>query len=152
MDPAQGHRTARRGVRTARAAARRPHGRTAPTAQADQRAEQRRPDRHGTALDGGGLMQTESTTLDLKVGDVVEVRSEAEILATLDENGALDSMPFMPEMLRYSGRRLTVGKVAHKACDTLSRGGVRKMASAVHLAEVRCGGEEHGACQAACLI
>jgi hypothetical protein len=45
------------------------------------------------------MQATQNTTLDLKVGDVVEVRSAAEILATLDENGALDSMPFMPEML-----------------------------------------------------
>ena len=37
--------------------------------------------------------------LDLRVGEIVEVRSEAEILATLDENGELDGLPFMPEML-----------------------------------------------------
>ena len=47
--------------------------------------------------------------LDLKVGDIVEVRSEAEILATLDADGALDALPFMPEMLQYvrqaAGRR-----------------------------------------------
>ena len=65
------------------------------------------------------------TSLDLKVGDVVEVRSRAEILATLDANGEHDNMPFMTEMLQYCGKRLTVGKVAHKACDPLSRGGVR---------------------------
>jgi hypothetical protein len=96
-------------------------------------------------------MQTESTTLDLKVGDVVEVRSEAEILATLDENGALDSMPFMPEMLQYCGKRLTVYKTAHKACDTISRSGTRRMENAVHLSGVRCDGSGHGGCQAACL-
>jgi hypothetical protein len=61
-------------------------------------------------------------------------------------------MPFMTEMLQYCGKRLTVGKVAHKACDTLSRGGVRKMENAVHLAGVRCDGGGHGGCQAACLI
>lgn len=93
-----------------------------------------------------------TTTLDLKVGDIVEVRSRAEILATLDENGELDNMPFMPEMLQYCGKRIRVGKVAHKACDTLTRGGVRKMENAVHLMGVRCGGEGHGGCQAACLI
>jgi hypothetical protein len=92
------------------------------------------------------------TTLDLKVGDVVEVLSRAEILATLDENGSLDNMPFMPEMLAYCGKRLRVGKVAHKACDTLTRGGTRKMENAVHLLGVRCDGGAHGGCQAACLI
>ena len=55
----------------------------------------------------------------LRVGDVVEVRSAAEILATLDERGELDGLPFMPEMLRFCGRRLTVHKVAHKLCDTI---------------------------------
>ena len=95
---------------------------------------------------------TESTTLDLRVGDVVEVRSEAEILATLDENGELESLPFMPEMLRYCGQRLTVYKVAHKTCDTLTGSGMRRMENAVHLSGVRCDGSAHGGCQAACLI
>ncbi len=92
------------------------------------------------------------TRLDLRVGDVVEVRSQAEILATLDENGALDSLPFMPEMLRYCGQRLTVYKVAHKLCDTMTGSGMRKMDNAVHLRGVRCDGGGHGGCQAACLI
>src|SRR6266704_1253276 len=92
---------------------------------------------------------TGNTTLDLKVGDV---RSEAEILATLDENGELESLPFMPEMLRYCGQRLTVYKVAHKTCDTLTRSGIRRMENAVHLTGVRCDGSGHGGCQAACLI
>jgi hypothetical protein len=98
------------------------------------------------------------TALDLKVGDVVEVRSEAEILATLDENGELDSLPFMPEMLRYCGRRMTVYKVAHKLCDTIAFTGMRKMTEAVHLREfpgdfgVRCDGSAHDGCQQACLI
>jgi len=93
-----------------------------------------------------------STPLDLKVGDVVEVRSEAEILATLDENGELESLPFMPEMLKYCGQRLTVDKVAHKLCDTLTRSGIRRMDNAVHLSGARCDGGGHGGCQAACLI
>jgi hypothetical protein len=94
----------------------------------------------------------QSTTLDLRVGDIVEIRSQAEILATLDENGELDSMPFMPEMLQYCGQRLTVYKVAHKTCDTLTRSGMRRMENAVHLSGVRCDGSGHGGCQAACMI
>src|SRR6266545_2112494 len=93
-----------------------------------------------------------STSLDLRVGDVVEVRSPEEIRATLDENGELESLPFMPEMLKYCGRRMTVQKVAHKACDTLTRGGIRRMENAVHLTGARCDGAGHGGCQAACLI
>jgi hypothetical protein len=88
----------------------------------------------------------------LRVGDVVEVRSAAEILATLDENGELESLPFMPEMLRYCGQRLTVYKVATKACDTITRGGLRRMENAVHLSGARCDGSGHDGCQAACLM
>src|SRR5437762_557626 len=90
--------------------------------------------------------------LDLRVGDLVEVRGQAEILATLDEHGELESLPFMPEMLKYCGQRLTVYKVAHKLCDTMTRSGIRRMDNAVHLSGVRCDGAGHGGCQAACLI
>src|SRR5512139_3017812 len=88
---------------------------------------------------------------NFKVGDWVEVRSEAEILATLDERGELENLPFMPEMVKYCGQRLTVHKVAHKLCDTVSgNGGLRRMNNAVHLTAARCDGSAHGGCQTAC--
>jgi hypothetical protein len=87
-----------------------------------------------------------------RVGDAVEVRRLDEIMATLDRNGELDGLPFMPEMVPYCGGRLTVGKVAHKVCDTVSKSGMRRMTGAVHLAETRCDGAAHGGCQAACLM
>src|SRR5918994_4620570 len=90
--------------------------------------------------------------LNLRAGEVVEVLSEEEILATLDSNGELNSLPFMPEMLQYCGRQFTVYKVAHKLCDTMTRTGMRRMHEAVHLAEVRCDGQAHGGCQTACLV
>jgi hypothetical protein len=89
---------------------------------------------------------------DLRVGEIVEVRSEAEILATLDERGELDSLPFMPEMLRYCGRRFPVDKLAHKTCDTIGSTGMYRMANAVHLQGLRCDGQAHGGCQAGCLL
>jgi hypothetical protein len=46
----------------------------------------------------------DNETLGLRVGDWVEVRSAAEIFATLDERGCLDALPFMPEMLSYCGK------------------------------------------------
>ena len=55
----------------------------------------------------------------LHKGDLVEVRSAAEILATLDEHGALDAMPFMPEMVASCGRRFTVSTRTDKVCDTI---------------------------------
>ena len=36
--------------------------------------------------------------LDLRAGELVEIRSREEILATLDSRGERDSLPFMPEM------------------------------------------------------
>jgi hypothetical protein len=92
------------------------------------------------------------TKLGLHVGDRVEVRSQNEILTTLDENGELDSLPFMPEMLQYCGQQMTVDKIAHKLCDTISGTGMRRMENAVHLVGARCDGSAHGGCQNACLI
>ena len=88
----------------------------------------------------------------LRVGDLVEVRSAQEILATLDQNGELENLPFMPEMLQFCGQRLTVHKVAHKLCDTISASGMRRMENAVHLVGVRCDGQAHGGCQTGCSL
>ena len=83
---------------------------------------------------------------------MVEVRAPEEILATLDENGRLDALPFMPEMLKYCGSRFRISKRAEKACDRIEFKSMRRMSSAVHLEGVRCDGEAHGGCQAGCLI
>lgn len=91
-------------------------------------------------------------TLGLRAGDLIEVRSAEEILATLDEKGELESLPFMPEMLQFCGRRLTVQSVAHKLCDTISRTGIRRLDNAVHLTGGRCDGSAHGGCQTMCLL
>lgn len=92
-----------------------------------------------------------SQVLGLSVGDWVEVRSAEEILATLDANGELDGMPFMPEMLPFTGSRFPVYKLAHKTCDTATRTGGRSLTHTVHL-QTRCDGSGHGGCQAGCLI
>jgi hypothetical protein len=85
----------------------------------------------------------------LRTGDVVEVRSEAEILATLGPDATIDGLPFMPEMLNRCGSRFTV---ASRADTTCFYGSLREMDSAVHLTGVRCDGSAHGGCQAACLM
>lgn len=98
------------------------------------------------------MTQLATPVLNLRVGELVEVRSEEEILATLDEKGELDNLPFMPEMLRMCGQRFRVHKVAHKLCDTISGSGMRRMERAVHLAGARCDGSAHGGCQTACSL
>jgi hypothetical protein len=88
----------------------------------------------------------------LRVGELVEVRSQPEILATLDERGRLDELPFMPEMLRFCGQRFRVHRRAIKLCDTINSTGMKRMHDAVHLQRLRCDGSAHGGCQAGCLL
>ena len=88
----------------------------------------------------------------LRAGDVVEVKSAAEILATLDSDGALDSMPFMPEMASHVGRRYTVTSRVDKICDTVAATGSRRMHATVYLEDLRCDGSGHGGCQAGCRL
>jgi hypothetical protein len=90
--------------------------------------------------------------LRLRAGEWVQVRSKEEILSTLDAQGRLDELPFMPEMLQYCGTKLRVSKRAHKTCDPAVGIGGRKMASAVHLENIRCNGSAHDGCEAKCLI
>jgi hypothetical protein len=90
--------------------------------------------------------------LDLRIGELVEVRPPSEILATLDERGRLDALPFMPEMLQFAGKRFRVSKRAFKTCDQVKNSGMYRMERTVHLEGVRCDGSAHGGCQAGCLI
>jgi hypothetical protein len=88
----------------------------------------------------------------LRVGDWVEVRSKEEILRSLDKNGRLEGLPFMPQMFQYCGRRFRLYKRAHKTCDTVTNDCIgRHLPGGVHL-DLRCDGQAHGGCQAACLL
>ena len=83
-------------------------------------------------------------------GDVVEVRSAAEILSTLDADGTLDRLPFMPEMLAFCGRQFRVTAQAFKTC--VDDGEMRQIEDTVFLEEVRCDGGSHAGCDRGCLI
>jgi hypothetical protein len=101
-------------------------------------------------------MKIEEQSMTLRAGDWVQVRSKEEILSTLDANGRLDGMPFMPQMFKSCDQRLQVLSRAHKTCDTVSgaKTGLwlgRRLPSAVHL-DTRCDGQAYGGCQAGCLI
>jgi hypothetical protein len=88
-----------------------------------------------------------------RTGDVVEVRTKEEILATLTDDGRIAGMPFMPEMLQFCGQQFHVGAVAHKTCETAKRTYKgRRLENTVHLADLRCNGSAHGGCQAACRL
>jgi hypothetical protein len=88
---------------------------------------------------------------ELRRGDLVEVKSPAEILDTLDQHGDLEGMPFMPEMAAFCGRRFTVERRAEKVCDTILLGS-RRLPRTVLLDDLRCDGSCHGGCQAECRI
>jgi hypothetical protein len=102
-----------------------------------------------------GYAKTDGTVMPhdpkLKAGEWVEVKSREEILQTLDADGRLEGMPFMPEMLAFCGRRFQVYKRAHKTCDTVFPVRGRRVEGTVHL-ETRCDGQAHGGCQAGCLL
>jgi len=86
----------------------------------------------------------------LRHGDLVEIRSPAEILATLDADGRLEALPFMIEMAQYCGQRFVVDRRAEKVCDTVEYSGSRHMPDSVLLNDMRCDGSAHGGCQAEC--
>ena len=92
----------------------------------------------------------------LKRGDIVEVRSLAEILSTLDNDASIDGMPFMAEMLQYAGKQFSVTHRVEKICDTASGNwdppSSRRMYDTVLLDDLRCDGSAHGGCQAGCRI
>ena len=66
----------------------------------------------------------------LRTGDVVEIRSEGEILATLGPDATIDGLPIMTEMLSHCGSLFTV---ASRAGTTCFYGGLLDRESAVHL-------------------
>lgn len=83
-------------------------------------------------------------------GDLVEVRSPAEILSTLDQKGTLANLPFMPEMLAFCGRQFRVSRRAFKTCVDDQE--MRQLDDTVFLEEVRCDGGSHAGCDRGCLI
>src|SRR5262245_29292978 len=95
-------------------------------------------------------MKDQTSVLKLRVGERVRVRSLSDVLATLDANGCLDSLPFMPEMADCCEREFTVLKRVDKVNDLVDRSGLRRMTNAVILEEVRCNGAHHGGCHALC--
>ncbi len=90
---------------------------------------------------------------ELRPGAAARVRDAADILATLDEKGTFEGVPFMPEMLQHVGRTFTVYKRLEKICDY---GGAesrsRRMTGTVLFRENRCDGTAHGGCEAECRI
>ena len=97
-------------------------------------------------LHGPGTAVAPEKPLDLKPGDLVEVRSPSEIEATLDETGLNRRLSFDREMLPYCGKYLPrqgPGGAAHRRPH-------RKMlnisADCLILDDVVCSGERSVGC------
>jgi len=96
----------------------------------------------------------------VRAGDLVMVRTSHEILKTLDVNGKLDDLPFMPEMLEFCGQRFRVlNRVVQATIDGAflprhTESFVREFKNndVVILQGVRCSGAEHDSCQRGCAI
>lgn len=97
-----------------------------------------------------------SPTSPLRPGDLVEVRSPDEIRGTLDAEGALDHVPFMPEMVDLCGQRFRVLRRVVKTCfsGAGSYGAMRRFRGddIVVLEAPRCSGQAHDGCQKGCMI
>jgi hypothetical protein len=93
---------------------------------------------------------------ELRGGDWVRVKSPQDVQKTLDADGMLEGLPFMPEMLRYCGQRLQVKRRAEKTCVEYPDGSYKLrefLNNDVYvLATLRCPGEEHDGCQRNCLL
>lgn len=90
----------------------------------------------------------------LRPGDLVQVKSPKEILQTLDSDGALDRLPFMPEMIGFCGKQFRVAKRVLKTCayGTNSTMLAFNTDDVVVLDGVRCSGDDHDDCPKHCLI
>ena len=84
----------------------------------------------------------------LHPGDRIQVRSFEEIAATLDPDGCLDHLPFMPEMVPLCGKHFIV---RHRLTKTCVEGhGARLLSRTVTLEDACCSGTSHEGCQRCC--
>jgi len=92
----------------------------------------------------------EKESLGLKPGEWVEVKSEKEIFATLDQHGKLRGLAFNREMAKFCGKRFRVYKRLEKIILE-STGELRRIRTpTVMLEGVFCDGEAHDKCDRSC--
>lgn len=89
---------------------------------------------------------------DMLPGDAVRIRPLSEILATLDEQGSLDGMPFQPEMVRFCGSEARIFRCLDKIYDYGRTKRMRRLDGCVLLSRLRCDGSAHAGCEAACYL
>jgi hypothetical protein len=77
--------------------------------------------------------------LGLQLGEYVEVKSEAEILETLDQEGRLNGLAYIPSMSAFAGQRFKVFKRMETMFQEES-GNVRQLRNTVLLSGAHCDG------------
>lgn len=97
-----------------------------------------------------GKHNDEPCTLRLRAGEVVEVKSKDEIVATLDENCELEGLPFMAEMSKYCRKRLRVLTSVNRII--VEGIGIRFIKNVAILEGATCDGEAHAGCERACFV
>lgn len=97
-----------------------------------------------------GAGQAARATLGLKPGDWVQVKSEAEILATLDGSGKNKGMVFMPQMKQYCGKTFRVYKRVENIIFEESHTR-RRLKDTVLLEGLICEGDGYG-CDRSCFF
>ncbi len=86
-----------------------------------------------------------------QAGQWVTVRTLEEIFASLDQDGTLEGLPFMPEMVSLCGKRLRVKRVANKTCVNGASIFIGRLDDCVVLqTPVRCDGSAHQGCEMGC--
>lgn len=85
-----------------------------------------------------------------KRGQWVRVRSWEEIQLTLDLDGSLEGLPFMPEMAKLCGSRFRIARFANQVCANVGTVKIRKLEGVVVLNVDRCDGQFHGGCEMGC--
>ncbi|MDG7000295.1 MAG: hypothetical protein JRN15_14420 [Nitrososphaerota archaeon] len=90
--------------------------------------------------------------LNLQPGELVEVKSLDEILATLDSTGKHRGLGFSGEMREYCGRRMRVFKRVERICLESRPGVLRKLKNTVLLEGCICRGGDMGCDRSAFLF
>ena len=94
----------------------------------------------------GTLTRTPVETLGLQPGEIVEVKSLPEIVATLDTNQRNRNLWFDREMVRYCGQRLRVVQVVDQLIDEKTGRMIHIKTPCVILEGAVCVGDYHKMC------
>lgn len=101
---------------------------------------------------GGAKMKTTNASPNLKTGDLVEIKTEDEIKATLDKSNKTRGLRFMDEMWMYCGKRYRVFKQVERI-KIEETGELRIVRSPTYFLEgVYCNGAFHDGCDKSCFL